>query len=48
MPYPMVCIQTSQHAPFPQKSKMAAVKPELPDIYGENIVEVNFGKFWVP
>jgi len=36
---------TSQHAPFPQKSKMAAVKPELPDIHGENIVEVNF--YWV-
>jgi len=41
----MVYMPTSQHAPFLQKFKMAAVKPELPDIHGENIVEVNF--YWV-
>jgi len=45
MPYPMVYMPTSQHAPFPQKSKMAAAKPELPDIHDENIVEVDF--YWI-
>jgi len=38
-------VPNSQHAPFPQKSKMAAVKPELPEIHGENIVEVEF--YWI-